>query len=74
MLNPINRKYTYLFITGRRVRERTVKAPDKRRAIGMIRDKYPEVLRAGVDWLCVEEGEDYRGARHALLAWNGLSR
>lgn len=74
MLKPINHKFTYLFITGRRVRERTVKAPDKYKAICKVRTLYPEVLQAGVDWLCLEQGEDYKAGRYALLAWNGLTR
>ena len=74
MFLSINKKYTYLFITGRRVRERTVKAPDRYKAICKIRSLYPEVLQAGVDWLCVEQGEDYKAYRRALLAWNGLKR
>ena len=73
-MKPINQKFTYLFITGRRVRERSVKAPDKYKAICKVRALYPEVLQAGVDWLCLSPGDDYKAGRKSLLIWNGLSR
>ena len=70
----VNKKFVYLFITGRRVRERSIKAPNKYKAVCKIRALYPEVLNAGTDWLCIEQGDDYRAHRNMLLAWNGLAR
>ncbi len=50
-------QYTYLFVTGRRVRSRSVRAIDKWDAIVKIRDLYPECLKAGVNWICLAASE-----------------
>lgn len=66
---PGRGKYTYLFAINGNVHKRSVRARSKYDARIKVLNLYPEARKAGINWMCLAEGENVQHASASLHRW-----